>query len=104
MTYCIATSSSFQEIGRSKTAGEPRNRPVDSGNLAMPARSRSGIDVGREVLRGEGGAGGDEVVRCALEDDPTAVVAGAGTKVDDPVGVRHDRLMVLDDDDRRAGV
>ena len=33
-----------------------------------------------------------------------AVVAGAGAEVDDPVGVRHDRLVVLDDDDRLAGV
>jgi hypothetical protein len=60
--------------------------------------------VGREVLAGEGGAGSDEVGGCALEDDPAAVVAGAGAEVDDPVGVRHDRLVVLDDDDRLAGV
>ena len=51
-----------------------------------------------------GGAGGDEVGGCALEHDPAAVVAGAGAEVDDPVGVRHDRLVVLDDDDRLAGV
>jgi len=56
------------------------------------------------VLAGEGGAGGDEVSWGALEDDPAAVVAGAGTEVDDPVGVRHDRLVMLDDDDRLAGV
>src|SRR5437867_11449639 len=48
---------------------------------------RSGADVGREVLAGEGGAGGDEVGGCALGDDPAAVVAGAGTEVDDPVTV-----------------
>ena len=60
--------------------------------------------MAREVLAGEGGAGGDEVSRGALEDDPAAVVAGAGTEVDDPVGVRHDRLVMLDDDDRLAGV
>ncbi|GII54923.1 hypothetical protein Pth03_33120 [Planotetraspora thailandica] len=29
-----------------------------------------------------------------------AVMAGAGAEVDDPVGVHHDRLVVLDDDDR----
>jgi hypothetical protein len=56
------------------------------------------------VLAGEGGAGDDEVAECALEDDPAAVVAGAGAEVDDPVGARHDRLVVLDDDDRLAGV
>src|SRR6201996_6364410 len=65
---------------------------------------RSAADVAREVLAGEGGAGGHEAGWCALEDDPAAVVAGAGAKVDDPVGVRHDRLVVLDDDDRLAGV
>src|SRR5487761_1636790 len=65
---------------------------------------RSAADVGREVLACEGGADGDEVGGRALEDDPAAVVAGAGAEVDDPVGVRHDRLVVLDDDDRLAGV
>src|SRR5271166_2406188 len=72
--------------------------------LTVSAWPRLGADVGREVLAGERGAGGDEVGRCALEDDPAAVVAGAGAEVDDPVGVRHDRLVVLDDDDRLAGV
>jgi hypothetical protein len=38
----------------------------------------SGADVRGEVLAGEGGAAGDEVGRGALEDDPAAVVAGAG--------------------------
>jgi hypothetical protein len=32
------------------------------------------------VLAGEGGAGGDEVGGCALEDGPAAVVAGAGPR------------------------
>ena len=34
----------------------------------------------------------------------SAVVAGTGPEVDDPVGVGHDRLVVFDDDDRLAGV
>src|SRR5450759_332250 len=72
--------------------------------VIVSARPGSGADVGREVLAGEGGAGGDEVGGCALEDDPAAVVAGAGAEVDDPVGVRQDRLVVRDDDDRLAGV
>src|SRR4029453_14379585 len=38
-----------------------------------PRSPRSGADVGRQVLAGEGGAGGDEVGGCALEDDPAAV-------------------------------
>ena len=53
---------------------------------------------------GEGGPGGDEVGGRALEDDPAAVVTGTGPEVDDPVGMRHDRLVVPDDDDRLAGV
>ena len=32
------------------------------------------------------------------------VVAGAGAEVDDPVGVRHDALVVLNDDDRFARI
>jgi hypothetical protein len=31
-------------------------------------------------------------------------VAAAGAEVDDPVGVGHDGLVVLDDDDRLAGI
>src|SRR5712691_4890314 len=69
-----------------------------------PRGPRSGADIGREVLAGECGARGNEVGGGALEDDPAAVVAGAGAKVDDPVGVRHDPLVMLDDDDRLAGV
>ena len=56
----------------------------------------------REVLAGQRRPGGDEVGRRALEHDLPAVVAGARAEVDDPVGVRHDRLVVGDDDDRLA--
>ncbi len=49
-------------------------------------------------------AGGGEVSGRALEDDPAAVVAGARAEVDNPVGVRHYRLVVLNDDDRLTGV
>src|SRR5690606_29306826 len=66
--------------------------------------SSSGPDVGRQVLSGEAGAGGDEVAGGTLEYDSTAIVTGARTKVDDPIGVRHYRLVVLDHDDRLAGV
>ncbi len=50
-------------------------------------RLRSDADVGRKMLAGKGGTGGDEVGGCTLEDDPAAVVAGAGGEGDDPVGV-----------------
>ena len=56
------------------------------------------------MLTGQRRALGDEVGGCALEDDPAAVVSGAGAEVDDPVGVRHDRLVVLDDDHRLTRV
>jgi hypothetical protein len=65
---------------------------------------RSGADVGGQMLAGEGGTGGDQIARRALEHDTTAVPAGAGAQVDDPVGVGHDRLVVGDDDHRPAGV
>ncbi len=58
----------------------------------------SGADVRRKVLAREGRAGGDEVGGCALENNPAAVVAGARAEVDEPVGVRHDRLVMLDGD------
>ena len=56
------------------------------------------------MLAGQGGAGGDKIGGGALEDDLAAVVAGAGAEVDDPVGVRHDRLVMLDDNHGLAGV
>ena len=77
-----------------------RRRPPE----AQVVSTRSGADVAGEVLAGQGGAGGHEVGWDALEDDPASVVAGAGAEVDDPVGVRHDCLVVRDDDDRLARV
>ena len=86
-------------------AGDPAPRP-DAGSGAVSAREGLGqaptyaarcspVRVERAATRSAG---------CALEDDPAAVVARAGAEVDDPVGVRHDRLVVLDHDDRLAGV
>jgi hypothetical protein len=45
-------------------------------------------DIGREVLAGEDGAGGDEVGKCALEDDPAAVVATRRASAADSSGGR----------------
>ena len=64
----------------------------------------SGADVDREMFPGERGACADEVRGHALEDDPPAVTTGTGAEVDDPVGVRHDGLVVSDHDDGLAGV
>ena len=57
-----------------------------------------------EVPAGEGGAVGDEVCRCALEHHPATVMPGSGAEVDDPVGVGHHGLVVLDHNDRRARI
>jgi hypothetical protein len=54
------------------------------------------------MFAGEGRPSGDQIHRCAFEDDAATLVARAG--VDDPVGVCHDSLVVLDDNDRLAGV
>jgi hypothetical protein len=56
------------------------------------------------VLAAERGPRRHQVGRRALDDDAAAIVAGAGAHVVDPIGVRHHRLVVLDDDDRLAGV
>ena len=56
------------------------------------------------MLAAEGGSGPDEVGRGAFEHDLAAVVTGAGAEVDDPVGMGHHRLMVLDHYDRLAGI
>ena len=61
---------------------------------------RTGADVVREVLAGEGVPSCDQVRRPALEHDPPAVMTGSWADVDDPVGVRHNREVVLDDDHR----
>src|SRR5207244_13050905 len=53
--------------------------------LTVFARARSRADVGREVLASEGGAGGDKVGGCDLEDDPATGVAGAGPERHDPI-------------------
>ena len=50
----------------------------------------------------QGRTSGDQIRRGALEDDLTAVAAGSGAEVDDPVGVGHHRLVMGDDDHRLA--
>jgi hypothetical protein len=56
------------------------------------------------VLAGQRRSRRHQVGRGAFEHDPSAVVARARPKIDDPVGVRHHRLVMLDHDDRLAGV
>src|SRR6478609_2332190 len=64
---------------------------------AGPVVSHS--DVRRQVLTGECLLlRSHELGRGSFEDDLAAVVPGAGAEVDDPVTVRHHRLVVLDHD------
>ena len=65
---------------------------------------RSCANVLSEVLAVRAELVGDEIGWRSLEDDQPAVVAGAGPQINNPVGVRHDRLMMLDDDYRHTGV
>jgi hypothetical protein len=58
----------------------------------------------RQVLAGEGRFRRHQIGGRALEHDPAAVVTRARAEIDDPVGVRHHRLVVLDHDDGLAGV
>src|SRR5215472_10062982 len=67
-------------------------------------RRRGAAHVVREVLAGQRIPRSDQVARQTLEHDPPAVVAGAGAEVDDPVGVRHHREVVLDDDHRLSRI
>ena len=76
-----------------------RGRVLAGGGEAELTEPRSPGDVGRQVLARQGAAGRDQLGRRALEDNPAAVVAGARAEIDDPVGVRHDGLVVLDDND-----
>ena len=54
------------------------------------------------MLAGQRGLRGDELSGGALEYHSAALLASAGSDVDDPVRVRHDSLVVLDDDDALA--
>jgi hypothetical protein len=58
----------------------------------------------RQVLAGQRGPRSHQLGRRAFEHHPPAVVAGAGAEVDDPVGVGHHGLVVLDHDHRFAAV
>ena len=57
-----------------------------------------------EVVAGDGGVGGEQGGDVALEDDMAAGGARLGPDLDHVVGGADHRLVVLDDDDRVAGV
>ncbi len=57
-----------------------------------------------QVLTGEGAGVGADRLRAAEEHHLAAALAGAGTEVEDPVGLEHDLRVVLDHDQRVARI
>ena len=51
-------------------------------------------DERREMLAGEGGSGGDEFSRRALEYDAPSIMPGTRSEIDNPIGMRHDHEPV----------
>src|SRR5258706_7590051 len=89
------------------TTGSRRSRspfaqrlPADeAARGAEPSAGRDRLQPPPEVLPGQRALGPDERRGWPLEDDPPAVVAGAGTEIDHPVSPRDDLEVVLDHDD-----
>ena len=71
------------------------DQPLDAAHadLLAPAEVGAGQRIGLADLR-----------RRAVEDDLAAAFAGARSHVDQPVGGQHHRRVVLDDDQRIAGI
>src|SRR5688572_31917825 len=88
----------------------PRRSPPRPGHLRAPAREPgcrwwedarvSGTchapNVLGQVLASQRRTGRHQLDGGTLEHDLAAVVPGTGTEVDDPVGMGHDCLVVLD--------
>lgn len=84
-------SFSCNRAARLQQADIRARRALGSISIVKRVR-RSCADGGLEVPAGEGGAGRRRALGMAFEDDPAAFVAGgAGAKIDDPVGERHNR-------------
>src|SRR3954463_6994631 len=96
----IDAGKSASDIGRSLSLAVVR---AGSGTSRLRRLGLS-ADVAGEVLARERRLRRDEVAGRALEYHPAAVVPRAGAEVDDPVCMRHHRLVVLDDDHGLAGV
>ena len=56
------------------------------------------------MLAGEGLSISNEFGRGAFENHSATIVPGARSEIDDPVRVRHHRLVMLDDNDQPARV
>jgi DMSO/TMAO reductase YedYZ heme-binding membrane subunit len=86
----------------SRTPGPNRSSRIPESARAR-ARERA-PQVGAEVPSGERGVARGQRGGRALEHDAAAVVAGAGTEVDHPIGPGDDVEVVLDHDHRAATV
>jgi hypothetical protein len=77
----------------------PRTRSTRSGSLRTAAPCCESLhtasDERRQMLADQRLLRRDQVRRRALEHNLSALVTRAGAEVDDPVGVRHHRLVVL---------
>ncbi|MEO9237664.1 MAG: ATP-binding cassette domain-containing protein, partial [Jatrophihabitantaceae bacterium] len=105
----VTEAGEFFGIGAAKTPAAHKilTQLADVGlgylSLGQPLTTLSGGERQRLKLATQLGERGgvlvlDEIGRRALEHDSTTIVAGAGTKVDDPVRVCHHRQMMLDHD------
>ena len=112
----VAAGADHKELARlgAQLADQPEPRRRRRGALARhwPTRPNHSAWTSRtlrahvrgEVLAGKRPAARDEIGGRALEHNATTVVTGAGAEIDEPVHVRHHRLVVLDDDHRLARV
>ena len=86
--------------GAEGESGNKALRPTCTPRLSHQPRACLDPDVVGQVLTCDCGTGRNQFGWRAFEDDFASVVPGAGAEVDDPVGVGHHRLMMLNDDHR----
>lgn len=98
----IRTPDGTMQTVPSESAYSTISLVINTRKFGRPDKAGSVTHIFGEVLPRQRGALGDQICRGALEDDATAVMSGARSQVDDPVGVRHDRLVMLDHDHRLA--
>ncbi len=95
-----ALHAAGRRIGRARPSpsGRPRNVTSESGTTGSPRRTRARYSPVAEPATAR------DLLRRALGHDAAAPGAALRSQVDDPVGRLDDVQVVLDDDDRVAGV